>query len=370
MRAFTGGYYKSLMAMYSFLGIRWRQNEFRYIFASDSKAYFIHASDNHEIPPPRPREAALWAYLLELCLVVVCFPWFTICCHWIPALSTEIFDDYLQRIRLPQMFVSKYLLPLFSAIATCSHQELLQFPANDVVHYRKLITLQKHFLIEGGIAQVEQKLAQNLEVRLGTRVVRVEPKSDGVEIFTDTFDVHDQEQQVVELFDQVVIAVSPDVVAAIFEPASKQMGRIPVRKLETIVHYPQMENTINVGVDQILLSTSRADGWTEATHVQRNGLAVTSLPNGPGKQVLSRSVFTRTLRTPASRRVVQEVFADTIPKDSCLGDEKSWRNGDNGVWLAGAWCWDGMVLLEGAVVSAERIAHAFDLDIPWKRKVG
>ena len=45
--------------------------------------------------------------------------------------------------------------------------------------------------------------------------------------------------------------------------------------------------------------------------------------------------------------------------------EKGWKNGDGGVWLAGAWCWDGMVLLEGCVISAMRVARALDVNVPW-----
>ena len=44
---------------------------------------------------------------------------------------------------------------------------------------------------------------------------------------------------------------------------------------------------------------------------------------------------------------------------------KDWKNGDDGVWLVGGWCWDDMVLLEGCVVSAIRVAKALDMEIPF-----
>lgn len=48
--------------------------------------------------------------------------------------------------------------------------------------------------------------------------------------------------------------------------------------------------------------------------------------------------------------------------------EFSWRNGDGNVWLVGAWCWDGMVLLEGCVVSAMRVADDLGVEVPWIAK--
>lgn len=50
------------------------------------------------------------------------------------------------------------------------------------------------------------------------------------------------------------------------------------------------------------------------------------------------------------------------------GEKKdlSWRNGDGNVWLVGAWCWDGMVLLEGCVVSAMRVASDLGVDVSWR----
>jgi hypothetical protein len=79
-----------------------------------------------------------------------------------------------------------------------------------------------------------------------------------------------------------------------------------------------------------------------------------------------RSVkFLRALRTPLSRRVVNNIFGENSTNPLLDEKQSSWRNGDNNVWLVGGWCWDGMVLLEGCVVSAMRVAEALNVDIPW-----
>lgn len=74
------------------------------------------------------------------------------------------------------------------------------------------------------------------------------------------------------------------------------------------------------------------------------------------------------LRTPASRKLVNNIFSADF---SSTGDGSKetllpeWKNGNGGVWLAGGWCWDGMVLLEGCVVSAMRVANALEVEVPW-----
>ena len=383
MRALTGGYYRNLMAMYDYLGIRYHWQKFRFEFSTqepslgkeDLSPYFIHASDNHECPPPRPEGTGFLSHALELVFVIVCFFWFTACCHIIPTRERhETLDGYLRRIWLPRRFITKYLLPLMSAVATCSHQEMLAFPASDVVQYRKLITRQKQYVVSGGVGMVQEALLQGLDIKFGTRVVRIEPRSSGLEVVFEVSDVHGETTKLNQEFDRVITAVPPNVVAGIFEPARPRLSQIPIRTLETIVHrVPAMSQrpSSSHAADHILLKTSTIHGgWTEATHLRTDGIAVTSCPIAAlsaRHEVLSRSTFTRTMRTPESRRIVDDIFGMASLGDANASDSKSWRNGDHGVWVVGAWCFDGMVLLEGAVASAMNVAKAFGVEIPWEQ---
>jgi hypothetical protein len=51
-------------------------------------------------------------------------------------------------------------------------------------------------------------------------------------------------------------------------------------------------------------------------------------------------------------------------------DDKAlaWVNGQDNIWISGAWCWDGMVLLEGCIVSAMKVAQDFGVAIPWENE--
>ena len=369
------------MAMYEHLGIQYQWQKFRFEFWKhedrDSQhhvPYFVHASDNHECPPPRPRGKGVVAHTTDVIFVSLCFFWFMACCHIVHPGANETFDAYLRRIWMPRAFISRFLLPLVSAIATCSHQEILGFPASDVVLYRRLIRGEKQYIVTGGVRGVQDALTVGLDARFGMRVVRLEPVTAGVELLSEKFQESGQCTRELEVFDQVVTAVPPNIVAEIFEPARSQLCRIPIRRLETFVHRPSINRwpiKSKHGADQILLRTSDlAGGWTEATHMRSDGIAVTScpiLPSPAAGEILTKSTFTRTLRTPQSRQIVASILHGDEPHDAVARyDSKRWRNGDRGTWVVGAWCFDGMVLLEGAVASATHVAKAFGVEIPWE----
>ena len=85
------------------------------------------------------------------------------------------------------------------------------------------------------------------------------------------------------------------------------------------------------------------------------------------QNVLKSASFYRGLRTPRSRRVVNDMFADRTTNFRAVDEKQStWRNGDDNVWVVGGWCWDGMVLLEGCVISAMRVAGSLGVDVPWR----
>jgi len=404
MRAFTGGYYKQLRRLYDHLGLRYRPQQFVFAFSklsSDSKdstekpakPYFTHASNNHRIPPLKPQGLSIIAYFVETIYLALVYFYFALCCALIEprraalasaspgstspdltSTSCETLDEYLSRIRIPKYFTRYYILPLLSSVATCSHAALLQFPACDIIGYKWKSQREQHFVLVDGVGEAQKKLAHGIEdVRLSAHVMMVEPQSSGgVKIqWRHTEDTHCL-APLTEKFDSVILAVSPNVVGKIFSSLRKPMAHIPSIYVESVVHsddsaiQSQMTSLKGNGSrsQSILLQTCTIGQITESIHVQPSGVIVTTCPFSPIDQerVIQSAAFTRVLRTPKSRAVVNEIFE---PAEVC-GSEKlnrSWHNGDGNVWLAGGWCWDGMVLLEGCVVSAFRIAEAFGVPL-------
>lgn len=392
--------------MYDYLRIQYRAQQFLFRFTRrDAKQdYFVHASLNHQFPPPRPTHSGFLVWIIEYLCVGLFYLYYSICCFVVvPMQSTsysncETLGQYLARIHLPDHFVRGYILPLISSVATCSYVELLNLPASDIVTYKRKTYGQNHYVVDGGVRRVRQILSEGLEMQVNARVTSVTPNlndgSDAVEV--KWVATCGDNGSVSEDFDKVILAVSPDVVQHIFAPLSSQMSLIPTTQVECCVF--QSDNTawflnlrqaISSAAETIhLISTSES---TEAVHEQSiPGVCVSTSPlsakqsaQSSTKNIIHRTRFTRVLRTPISRQVVNDIFrprqrpfkgsssgslaiSNDAEKPLLCEVEKRWMNGDNNVFLVGGWCWDGMVLLEGCIVSAMRVARELSVAVPWE----
>lgn len=393
MRAFADGYYQNLIRMYKYLRVRYHSQLFVYSFEKHTvsetfnerskECYFIHSSNNHRLPPIRPAGMSLFSWFIEILYVSVYYLWWSFCCFWAPPMLAtnsrmcESLDEYIQRIMLPRYFVNFYLLPLLSSVATCSHKDLLQFPARDLTEYKRQSAGGQHYTVSG-LHEVQRTLGSGLEARFSAVVTKVEVvQNERLKVAWSTLDNVIQE----EIFDQVVLAVAPDIAGRIFPSLAKSMAQIPTTMVQSVVQGDGMLLAMNdttargpvsngaKAAQTLHFRTSASLAQTESIHVHVSGAMVTTCPFNDissAQNVLKSVKFLRALRTPRSRHVVNSIFSENLT--SPLLDEKqsSWRNGDDNIWLVGGWCWDGMVLLEGCVVSAMRVASALDVDIPWR----
>lgn len=392
MRAFAEGYYKNLIRMYKYLGVRYHPQRFFYSFEKKSVSegwnkrskedYFIYSSNNHRFLPIRPEGISLFSWLIEIMYVAVCYFWWSLCCFWIPpspATSSgecESLGEYMKRIMLPRHFIDFYLLPLLSSVATCPHEALLHFPARDLTEYKRQSAGGDHYTVSS-VREVQNTLGSGLEARFSSLVTNVEVLQGGeLEVEWNSSDNVAHK----EIFNHVVLAVAPDVAGKLYQPLAKPMAQVPTTMVHSIVQGEGMKlaanDTLGSGfipkgarsAQTIHLRTSASLAQTESIHVHGSGAMVTTCPFSDissAQNVLSSVKFMRALRTPRSRRIVNNIFGEN--RTAPLLDEKrsSWKNGDDNIWLVGGWCWDGMVLLEGCVVSAMRVASALDVDIPW-----
>ncbi|KAL2000313.1 hypothetical protein VTN02DRAFT_3287 [Thermoascus thermophilus] len=391
MRAFAGGFYRNLIRLCDYLDVRYRPQPFLFSFARLPRRpaapgvtiwpHMIHASNFHQIPPV-PLKLGLVSWLFEAAYVLFWYLWFTVCCHFVPphegssSSPCESLERYLERIYLPWRFTADYLLPLISSVCTCSHQDLLNFPASDVVEYKRRTLWQHHYVVDDGVQTVQEKLARGVDVRLGVHLTHVAPGSNGVRLrWLDSRSGVEN----VEVFDIAVLAVSPDIVASTFDPLKAILGQVPMTTVESVAHTdrstvaplygtvvkdtvaPRHAARFQKSVQTIHFRSN--DENTESVHEHPGSIIVTTNPLTPidRSKIIRYVKFPRVLRSPESRRIINDIFR---------GEEgsKGWRNGDGGVYLAGGWCWDGMVLLEGCVVSAMRVASSLGVEIPWAER--
>ncbi|KAF8475595.1 hypothetical protein BDZ91DRAFT_649227 [Kalaharituber pfeilii] len=396
MRAFAGGYYKNLLAMYRHLGIPFRAQKFLFTFSTTEynggeALYFIHSSNNHRFPPIKPEGRSTVEFIYEALYLWIVYNYFTFCCFMFPPErrrfspssattmgKTESLREYLARIYLPQYFVTNYLLPLMSSVTTCPHETLLDFPASDVTGYKKHMHKQPHYMVEGGVCQIQEKLLEGIPIGMGRKVTKVEripAKQSNIGYVLVQWEEKDPKDPGMWIkkekrFDQAVLAVNPYVVGRIYRRLGKQMESIPCCEAEVVVHYDErvMEGVMDpsgVVADAASKGARVPSLVTESTHIHPPGVLLTTSTIYPldQRKVIGASRFVRVLRTPESRDTVECIFR---PRESS-GEEGEWRNGDEGVWLVGGWCWDGMVLLEGCVRSAGRVARELGVEVPWEK---
>ncbi|GAD99112.1 conserved hypothetical protein [Paecilomyces variotii No. 5] len=392
MRAFAGGFYQQLINMYDYLDVRYHAQPFLFSFSKSSQKstqlYMTYASNFHQMPwiPRKGLDLLLW--LAEAAYALLCYLWFTVCCYLIsplegsPSKRGESLGEYLHRIHMPEYHIKYYLLPLMSSVCTCSHQDMLNFPATDVLGYKRRTHLQPHFVVEDGVRSVQDKLSKGVDVQFGVSLTKVESRNDRVELtWTDSNGVAKT-----ETFDLAVLGVSPDVAASVFEPVKSSLGQIPTCKVETVAHtdysalplYHPTEKHVVSSADSLtaLIQSEKIaqgihlwtrDGNTEAAHEQPCGIIVTTNPlkSIDVAKTIRSAKFTRVLRTLQSRNIINNIFSKD--RTSRSGLTSGWTNGQGGVYLVGGWCWDGMVLLEGCIVSAMRVASSLGVQIPWEQ---
>ncbi|OAX78565.1 hypothetical protein ACJ72_07127 [Emergomyces africanus] len=454
MRAFAGGFYSNLKRMYKHLGVKYIPIRFLFPLSkapisrsskaspsSDqgrkdgdaqegdddddeiipSEPYFIHSSNNHRLPPVRPEHMGIWDWATEFLYLVFCFTWYMLCCFFIPPYSSrnqyqsmspagatkledtplsESLGAYLQRIGLPTYFTQNYIIPQFSAVTTCSHEALLKFPANDLIEYATQTFNVPYYVVQGGVNVVQKKLAEGLKIQLNSRVISVESHSSSPSRVQVSYRIGGEGTLYQKDFDHVIMAVTPDVVGAIFQPLRSMMTHVPTTTVESVVHSDVSSLRVlshtclsdkregKAAVDgssrsssssassssppspatQVIHVRSSPEGLTEAVHECAASVLVTTVPITPidPSKIIHRTRFTRVLRTSQSKEVVNRIFGSSAVACGMPAKGHQWQNGNGNVWLVGGWCWDGMVLLEGCVVSAMRVADALGVYVPWR----
>lgn len=251
----------------------------------------------------------------------------------------------------------------------------MDFPAVDLVDYERRTFRQKHYTVLGGVQRVQSRLSKGLQYTLGAKVTAVENVGAKVQVsWTNTQDGKSNSR----IFDHVILGVTPDVVGAIFQPLRSAMAAVPTTTVQSVVHrdFSKISDASRSIWAQVSLTSSKAapqpihmcsnDEATESIHEHPSSALITTYPIAPidPEKVVYTATFTRVLRSASSRQVVNRIFGE-----SRSTGEKSqlWRNGDGNVWLVGGWCWDGMVMLEGCLASATRVANALDVEVPWMK---
>lgn len=249
MRVFSGDYYANLFKLVAEFNVPAKPRRFLFVFTREQQArpYFIHASNGYKkIPPlpmPNPGVIDVVRHYVLMLSVALCYAAFAIGIYVFPpkvggagqANKTETIKQYCNRLWLPAFFLDDYLVPLFSSVATCSHEDFRNFPAVYITDYKKCTAGQNHNSVTT-MQDVQSKLVSNgLRVKLRHPVTNIESTPQGSVQVTHV-DLDNGSTKHVEEFSKVITATSSHALARLYEPARPMASQLPICEAEVVVH--------------------------------------------------------------------------------------------------------------------------------------
>ncbi|KAK9485831.1 hypothetical protein V1527DRAFT_496399 [Lipomyces starkeyi] len=402
MRSFAGGYYKRIIGLYRSLGLEFHDAKFTYSFSElkeesgDAKTYFLYGGRAGAFRRGgRPSRQGLLSWMWNLVAVAFWYIYFTIIAAFsmpkggvsfenevIPpqaqhkkrfgseeaqkkygTLNTddeglvedgnreiESLQEFSRRWHIPAWFMDRFVVLLFSAMSTCDAETILNAPAADVIDYKRKSFGKPHYVLSNNSRSAVAALTAPLpkeNIHLGVAVKAMLSEGTTWTIRTVADDYHH--------FSHVILATAPSRVAELHRPLMPVFRHVKANSVRVVVHTDDRVLNFLESDDIRDLNLLRTSIGTETTHVLFPGIYQTTSPaplNGDcgedygGRiakdKVVSECVFERVVRTNG--------LVDAV-------DQMRRRQGRHNVWVAGSWMWDGLVLLEGCVASAEAICE-------------
>ena len=288
---------------------------------------------------------------------------------------------FLEEEGFSTAFRDKYVLPMSAAVWSCPHEQAGRFPVKTLVRF-----WQNHLLLEtlgrrplwrvvkGRSRTYVEKILAELgeDARLGAEVVAVEPKGGGGPVKVRYVDrAGGSQQEVEELFDEVVLATHADVSLKLLGSRASGAQR---RVLQGV---PFTENEVVVHTDARLMPRRRAAwaAWNclypdEGTEESRENPVCVSywvnlLQNFP--EGVPDVFVTLNPTVPPAEDTVLKRYSLSHPEFGFASDEAQRAlpgvQGQNGVWLAGAWC--GYGFHEDGLRSALAVVEGLGAKAPW-----
>ncbi|BFZ63694.1 hypothetical protein YB2330_004826 [Saitoella coloradoensis] len=354
MRAVTSGYYPRLMGLYRSLGVRLRRVRFTYSFSDASGVRLVYDGGSGR---SGVRASSIW----ETLITSLTFIYFAILAilytHLLPRskiLSTTTLDTFLHMHHIPTSFSQNYLIPLFSAVCTCSHSTTLRLPAAEVLRYAAASLWGRHYVVEGGVRVVRERLMEGVEeenVHLGRGVERVRRVEGRMRLKLEGGENEEEE------FEHVVFAVGTAQAQQILSSAkegehehedlARLLDAFESEKVEVVTHRDTtILPTPHTHLRTLNLSTHPCTNQTSTTHIISPTILQTTNPSPthtiPSPLLLGRAQFYRGIQTLVSLETIKELER---------------VQGRDGVWFVGSWTRGGLVLLEGCVEGAEGVVR-------------
>lgn len=340
-------------------------------------------------------------------------------------------STFLSTTLLPTSFINEILIPLFACVATCSPEEVMEYPAAEILEYIARTFATDHYIVKGGVRNAVEKLLKKVpsdNIHLGSELVSLRrlPRKhmDGN---GEMLELKESSGKIWE-FDNVIFATQAnqarfllaDYYKALRDSESPldnaeltlekerldALGRFSYTQSIVINHYDSSSSLMDDLPDRRILNIARWNEkdlestrlsklqaeekldtnkrlrkeYTMATHdlsilhpsckSPSSGAPLLQTTNPTVEldesAVVSSQVFERAVMTLESKETLKEFLRYPSKTPSAVSDgskatEKTGKlpfQGLGGIYFVGSWAAEGIPLLEGCVVSAERAVES------------
>ena len=293
------------------------------------------------------------------------------CLHDEDTYRNMTLGDYLAKHGYSRSFTYNYVLPMCAAIWSCSNQQALDFSVQVLVRFwvnHHLLDLierpQWRVVKDRSRSYVEKVISYLKDARASTPVVSAS-KAGGKWLLTDARGGREQ-------FDELVMATHTNVTLNILGQElslaqRKVLEGVPYAKNSVYLHRDASLMPRDPGVwaswnclDQTVLNSGGASTRPVCVTYWVNSLQ--RLPEGAGDLFVTLNPAA----PPAADKTVRHLTLDhpIFSFDSRAAQEAlPGINGDNNLWLCGAWC--GYGFHEDGIKSAVTVVQGLGANIPW-----
>jgi predicted NAD/FAD-binding protein len=382
------GYYPRLLSLLKDVDVAVRPDDLTFAFSRDTShriPYLIYNGLSGFQGLSVPSTNSHLQSILEIIYHSFCFIYLCIISllhyhlHLFPRIKEITFEEFCNRYCIPGVFARDVLVPLYSSVCTCKEQDVLKYPAGLIIGRNRAFILwadvdyvaavfgTRHYAIASprGFKAVVAKLLAPIatgNVHTSTSISRISGTRFDYTLHSGTTSFGP--------FNHIILATPAPVSSNILSsmPTISKSMHTALSKFKyiptlVITHTdpsfipsdPSLHRDLHFQRPTTPVpSLCKLTNYTQATHILHyrsphltsTKLYQTTNPHRFPKKgtVLGQTWFERYLPSLESLKVRKEIFEGPA-------------QGAENVWFVGSWVAEGVPLLEGCVVSAEKVVE-------------
>jgi predicted NAD/FAD-binding protein len=269
-------------------------------------------------------------------------------------LENKTFYEYLIERKYSTIFIEKFLLPICSAMCTCSYDAIKNYPAPILLEY--LVTRSGYGVrrVDDGVKVITEKLSKKFrKIHLNTKLTYIYPTEDKTKVILE-FEDGDK-----EIFDHVVLATEATTALALLKnPTVEQMKALNCFSYET--------STVVVHTDSNLMPKNKRNWASVNLFVSKkfNKPMATIWMNKVQKELKGESKNIFQTWNPIKKISEEHKLTEAEFKRPIINLEAikgiqllNKIQGQHHIWICGSYSLYGMPLLENATSSGLMIAE-------------